>query len=100
MFKSFEKVFDIIGEILAVLLVIVYALLIINSNFNFLPDSVYNVFEVIRAYGSLVLVGVVGCEAMSKRNFLFQIIFLALCALIVVFRFFPDTYSQFVNIVG
>ena len=50
------------------------------NNFNFLPDSVYNVFEVIRAYGSLVLVGVVGCEAMSKRNFLFQIIFLALCA--------------------
>lgn len=32
MFKKMEKVFDIIGEILAVVLVIVFALLIIDAN--------------------------------------------------------------------
>ena len=87
MFKKAEKFFDIIGEILAVVLVIVYALLIINANFSFLPDV-------------LVLIAVVGLEAMSKRNFVFQIIFLALLALIVVFMFFPETYQNFIHLVS
>ena len=99
MFKKMEKVFDILGEILAVLLVVVFALLIVNATFEFLPDGVLNVFEVIRNYGSLVLIAVVGLEARSKRNFIFQIIFLALLALIVVFLFFPGTYDNLINIV-
>ena len=99
MFKGLEKVFDIIGEILAVVLVVVFALLIINANYSFLPDAVLNVFEVIRTYGSLVLIAVVGLEAMAKRNFIFQIIFLALLALIVVFLFFPGTYENLIGLV-
>ncbi len=99
MFKKTEKIFDIIGEILAVVLVIVYALLIINANFSFLPDGLLNVFEILRTYGSLILVGVVGFEAMSKRNFIFQIIFLALVALIVIFLFFPGTYENLIDLV-
>ena len=99
MFKKTEKIFDIIGEILAVVLVIVYALLIINANFSFLPDGLLNVFEILRTYGSLILVGVVGFEAMSKRNFIFQIIFLALVALIVMFLFFPGTYENLIDLV-
>ena len=97
-----EKVFDIIGEILAVVLVIVFALLIIDANFSFLDNVAWlkNIFEIIRNYGALVLIAVVGLEAMSKRNFLFQIIFLALIALIVVFLFFPDTYSNFMGMIG
>lgn len=99
MFKGLEKVFDIIGEILAVVLVVVFALLISDANFNFLPDTVLNIFTVIKEYGALVLIGVVGCEAMSKRNFIFQIIFLALVALIVIFLFFPGTYENLIHIV-
>lgn len=99
MFKGLEKVFDIIGEILAVVMVVVFALLIINANFSFLPDAVLNVFEVIRTYGSLVLIAVVGLEAMAKRNFIFQIIFLALLALIVVFLFFPGTYENLIGLI-
>ena len=99
MFKGLEKVFDIIGEILAVVLVGVFALLIINANYSFLPDAVLNVFEVIRTYGSLILIAVVGLEAMSKRNFIFQIIFLALLALIVVFLCFRGTYENLIGLI-
>lgn len=99
MFKGLEKVFDIIGEILAVVLVVVFALLIINANYSFLPDAVLNVFEVIRTYGSLVLIAVVGLEAMAKRNFIFQIIFLALLALIVVFLCFRGTYENLIGLI-
>ena len=102
MFKKMEKVFDIIGEILAVVLVIVFALLIIDANFPFLGNVEWlkNAFEIIRTYGSLLLIAVVGLGAMSKRNFLFQLIFIALLALIVVFLFFPDTYNSFIGMIG
>ncbi len=101
MFKRSEKLFDILGEILAVVLVLVYAVLIIDSNFDFIPDGTFlNILQILRTYGSLALVGIVGLEAMSKRNLLFQIIFLALIALIVVFLFFPGTYESFINMVG
>ena len=99
MFKGLEKVFDIIGEILAVVLVIVFALLILDANFHFLPDTVLNIFTVIKEYGALILIAVVGCEAMSKRNFLFQIIFLALVALIVIFLFCPGTYDNLIHLI-
>ena len=100
MFKKSEKFFDIIGEILAVVLVLVYVVLILNANFSFIPEGVYlNILEILRTYGSLILVGVVGLEAMSKRNLVFQIIFIALLALIVVFLFFPGTYENLINLV-
>ena len=100
MFKSFEKVWDIIGEILAVLLVLIYAVLIINANFSFIPEgTIMNILEIARTYGSLILVAVVGLEAMSKRNIIFQIIFLAILALIVVFLFFPDTYQNLIHVI-
>lgn len=99
MFRGLEKVFDIIGEILAVILVVVFALLIINANFSFLPESVLKVFSYIQNYGALVLIAVVGLEAMSKRNFIFQIIFLALLALIIIFLFFPGTYENLIGLI-
>lgn len=100
MFKDMEKVWDIIGEILAVVMVLVYALLIINAKFQFIPEGTFmNILEIIRTYGSILLVAVVGLEAMSKRNVIFQIIFIALLALIVVFLFFPETYQNLINLV-
>ena len=100
MFKKLEKVWDILGEILAVLLVVVYAVLILNATFHFIPAGGFlNVLEILRTYGSILLVGVVGLEAMSKRNIVFVIVFLALVALIVVFMFFPGTYENLISIV-
>ena len=95
-----SKVWDIIGEILAVVLVLVYAVLIINANFSFIPEgTIMNILEILRTYGSLLLVAVVGLEAISKRNVIFQIIFVLLLALIVVFMFFPGTYENLIGIV-
>ena len=91
MFKFTEKLWDILGEILAIVLILVYAVLILNANFDFIPaGTLLNILNILRTYGSLALVGIVGFEALSKRGFIFQIIFLALIALIVVFLFFDE----------
>lgn len=96
-----EKLWDILGEILAVLLVVTYALLILNANFAFINNGiVLKILDILRTYGSLALIGVVGLEAMSKRNFIFKIIFLALCALIVIFLFFPGTYQNLIGAIA
>ncbi len=99
--KKLSGVFDIIGEILAVVIVVVFALLIIDANYPFLSNVswLYNICKIIMQYGTLVLVAIVGLEAMVKRNIVFLIIFCALLALIVVFLFFPDTYQNFLNLI-
>ncbi len=96
-----EKLWDILGEILAIVLVVAYALLILNANFTFINNAtVLKVLDIIRTYGSLALIGIVGLEAISKRNLIFKIIFFILCAIIVVFLFFPDTYQNLIGVIA
>lgn len=99
--KALEKVFDVLGEILAVLLVVVYIVLLANAQWDFIPnDTLLRVLDIIRTYGSLLLVAVVGMEAMSKRSFILRVIFYACIAIIVIFMFFPATYENLISLLG
>lgn len=99
--KKLEPVFDIIGEILAVLLVAVYILCLANAQWQFITNStVLKILDIVRNYGALLLVAVVGLEAMSKRNIIFRIIFYAALAIIVIFLFFPGTYQNLIGLLG
>ncbi len=100
MIKGTKNFWDLLGEILAVALIVVYAVLIINANFTFIPKGTFlGILELIRTYGSIALIGVVGFEALAERNFIIKIIFFLLIALIVVFMFFPGTYSNLLGLV-
>lgn len=99
--KKLEPVFDIIGEILAVLLVAIYILCLANAQWQFITNStVLKILDIVRNYGALLLVAVVGLEAMSKRNIIFRIIFYAALAIIVIFLFFPGTYQNLIGLLG
>ena len=99
--KKFEKVFDILGEILAVLMVVVYIVSLANAQWSVINNAtVLNILSIARTYGSLLLVGIVGLEAISKRSFLIRIIFYACLAIIVIFLFFPDTYANLIGLVS
>lgn len=96
-----EKIWDVLGEILAVMLVVTYALLILNANFSFLTnETLIKVLDILRNYGSLALIGIVGMEAMARRNFILKLIFLAFVAIIVIFLFFPATYANFIGAIA
>ena len=93
--KVVEKVFDIMGEILAVLTVVLYVVLIINANWSFIPAGRFlDILLVIKNYAALVVVAIVGFEAMVKRNFVFKLIYLLLLAVIILFMFFPGTWTN------
>ena len=99
--KKLEPVFDILGEILAVFLVVVYILSLANAQWGFINNAtILNILSIARTYGSLLLVGVVGLEAISKRNFLFRIIFYICLAIIVIFLFFPNTYQNLIRLIS
>ncbi len=100
MIKGTKNFWDLLGEILAVALIVVYAVLILNANLNFIPEgTILGILELIRTYGSLVLIAVVGFEALADRNIVIKIIFILLIALIVVFMFFPGTYANLIGLV-
>ncbi len=100
--KKLEGFFDILGEILAVVIVVTFVLLLANAQWGFLAAVpwLYSVLQIIQTFGMLALVAVVGLEAISKRNFIFRIIFYALLAIIVIFLFFPDTYGYLLSFVS
>lgn len=98
--NTLSGVFDVIGEVLAVVYVVVFALLLIDAQWPFLSnvDWLYAIFKVIWTYGAFLIAAVVGLEAMIKRNFLLFLIFAALLAICVLFICFPGTYENLLDL--
>lgn len=93
--KKLEPLFDLIGEILAVVLVVTYVILITNGTWDYIEsEAVMMALSAINRFGALALVAVVGLEAMSKRNIIFLLLFVAACAFIFVFLFMPNTFES------
>ncbi len=99
--QAMEKVFDIIGEILAVILVLVFAILLLDAKLDFLAnaETFKYVLEGIRGYGTLLLVAVVGLEAMVKRNIIFFLLFLVVIAVCVIMMFFPEVSDYLIGLI-
>ena len=97
--EKLEKVLDFLGEVLGFLTIILYAVLIINGTWQFIPQgTLYNVLLVAKSYAALAVVAIVGLEAAVKRGFLIKLAFLILLAVIVVFQFFPGTWANLTTI--
>lgn len=97
--EGLEKALDLLGEILAFLTIALYAVLIVNANWNFIPEGTfYNILLVARSYASLAVVAVVGLECVVKRNFIIKLIFFILLAVVIIFQFFPGTWANITNL--
>lgn len=95
--STIKKILDVIAAILAVLLVLVYALFYINGQFHFIDSIEWLTIAIALAmkWGSLLLVAIVGVSAMIKRNLILFILYCLILAVVVVFMFFPGTLEQF-----
>lgn len=92
--QTLSKFLDVIGKILAVLLVFAFLLYYINLNYQFLPDIVETILNFATHWGALLVAGVTAVEAVIKRNFIITIVFLVVIAAVVVFMFFPGTIES------
>lgn len=97
--EGLEKFLDIFGEILAFTTVALYAVLIINATWPFIPQGTFlNILLVAKNYASLAVVAVVGLEAVVKRGFVIKLIFIILLAIVIIFQFFPGTWANFTTL--
>ena len=94
-----EKVFDALGEIIAFVAVVIFALTILNYRFKFLPENVAGVFEIIKLWVGLLLIAVTGLECTIKRNIIIRLVFYVLLAICIIFMFWKDTYDYLINMI-
>ena len=99
--RLMSKILDIVGEIVAVVLVLVWIVLLANAQWNFLNGvpTLLKILNIAKEYGGLLLMAIVGLQSMSKRNVVLRIVFLAFLAIIVVFLFFPGTYENLIGLI-
>ena len=98
--KKLEPLLDLLGEIIALTMVVVYILALANAQWGFIESkTILNIMNIALTYGARLLVGVVGFEAVSKRSSIIRIIFYICIAIIVLFMFFPDTYQNLIGII-
>ena len=83
-----EKVFDFLGEIIAFLTIAIWAVVIIDTNFGFLPTTLRSIFEISRYWSLLILVAIEGFECTIKRNIVIRLIFYKT-------RIFDYTHQQY-----
>lgn len=94
-----KNFFDKLGKFMAIVILIVWVVLLANAIFSFIPETAVgflNVLNSIRLYGGLILVGVVGLEAVSGRGFIVKLIVVALIAIVIIATFFPSVYNQLI----
>lgn len=97
-----KQVLSVIGCLAAALTVIVYLVLCIDSAWPFIdPTSfIYNVLVVVRTWAPLVVVGITCFEFVADKGLIMKLVFYIAIALVVIFMFFPSTWSNFVGIVN
>ncbi len=93
----------ILGKIIAVIMIIRYALLIVHTYYPFLPNGiVMDILSYINLYAPIALVIVVALSAIWDKSDILKLIMLIICTAIVIFSFFPavrETIEQFAGIV-
>ncbi len=96
-----KQILDCIGCIAAIVTILTYLLLCINSAWPFLDSAnfIYKVLLAIKTWAPLIVVGVVGWEFVADKSLVIRILFYAAIALIVIFMFYPGVWDQFVGIV-
>ncbi|MBQ7452816.1 MAG: hypothetical protein IJS68_00930 [Clostridia bacterium] len=98
--SSMKIALDWLGGICAFLTVAAYVVLVINAKWPFLTDELLNIFNVVRTWAPLIVVGIVGLEFTSGKGFAVQLVFIIMCAIVVLSMFFPETWENVVGIIG
>ena len=96
-----KQIFDVIGCIAAVVTVLSYLALCIDATWKFIPDAsfIMNVLVTIKTWAPLVVVGIVGIEYFATKHVVFRFAFYIMIAIVVVFMFFPNTWTQVIGVV-
>lgn len=88
--KALSKVFSVIGQIVAVVLVVALLLDYINELYIFLPEMGSKIIHYVVQYGATLLVAIIAMSAVLKTNMIFTVIMILLILAVVGFMFAKD----------
>ncbi|HEY8424304.1 MAG TPA: hypothetical protein VIL23_06085 [Clostridia bacterium] len=98
--KSLEKALDIIGEILAFLVILCLAFSYINAVFNITDNALLlTILTYVQTYAVIGVVAIVGLEFVIDKGLILTIIYLILVAIVVVFSFMPEVQNQLLSLI-
>ncbi|MCM1289786.1 MAG: hypothetical protein NC132_05780 [Corallococcus sp.] len=98
--KGLQRFFDILGKIVALVWLVNFVLWVTNAQWGYMNsvEWLVKIVQGIKDWGALLLVAIVGCEAVARRNIVFKILFLIVLAFCVVFMFFPNVSDKIFSI--
>lgn len=102
--NSFRDLLNGLGQLVAVIMILRYALLIVNHYVpgGFLPTegAVYLIIKYVGIYAPISLMILVGLSAVWDKGNIAKLVFLIVCAVIVIFTFFPDVMNSITDYIG
>ena len=100
--NSTKKFLNGLGQFIAVLMIIRYALLIVENYYAFLPKSgvIFDILTYIGLYAPMALMVCVGLSAVWGKSDLVKLVFLVVCAAIIIFTFFPGVRDTITGYIG
>lgn len=97
-----KKTLRFLGEIIAIIMIVRYALLIVEHYVHYLPTEgvIADIINYIGIYAPMALMICVGLSAVWGGSSIIKLIFLIVCAAIVIFTFFPGVADTITNYIG
>lgn len=95
-----KKFWNILGQILGFLTIVLYAFLYTDAQFHFdLPADVMTYLTLAQQFAALGVAAIVGMEFVSGKK-LFAFIYILILAIVVIFMFFPSLGDSIVALVN
>jgi hypothetical protein len=102
--NSFKDLLNGLAQLVAVVMILRYALLIVNHYVTdgFLPTegTIYLILKYIEVYAPMALMVLVGLSAVWDKGNIAKLVFLIVCAVIVIFTFFPGVMDSITDYIG
>ncbi len=92
-----------LGQLIAIIMIVRYVLLIVEHYYPFLPtEGVFaDIMTYVGMYAPMALMIIIGLSAVwGTRSDIIKLVFLIICAAIVIFTFFPGVRDTIVDYIG
>ena len=88
---SLKDILDGLGKLVAIIMVVRYAVLILNKYLGFIGDNqtVLTIINYVGLYAPLCLMTLVGLAAVWDKSELLRLIVAVICAAVIIITFFP-----------
>ena len=99
---SLKDLFSKLGQLVAIIMILRYGVLIVNHYVNFLGDSeaVCAIMNYVGLYAPLALMTLVGLSAVWEKSDIIKLLFLLICAAVIIITFFPGVAESITGWLG